>query len=736
MKMNKNSYAMKMNMKSMGCRGVAWIFSGLALVLFMMGAPAFGQYSLSDSTGAITINNDTVSSGEAKNGYPSVVTVPANVVGNLEKVTVTINGFTHGYPNDVVLLLVGPNGTAVPLMGNDGGGVGVTGLTLTFDDVVAGAGTLGTATAISSGTYKAGDNSAFGTTQAFPAPAPSTYMTSLTAFNGLKPANYAGQWSLYVLDDSQPNTGSIASWSLNLYTKPVIGTTNASVTIGENQSAVFNFSASDTTSNATLSASINLSGVTTGDIGYTNASGAFADFITAADFQFSAINPNGTSTVTITPNADLWGTADFSITLTDGGGFTTTSSNISLTVTHVAVAPAISMTTTITTSNGLATATNLISLVSLDGNPGSGLVLSVVATNGAGAGGVNLGNVGVNSNVFTSVAGLSSPIVGRTNSFYFSIVPGGFPVGTSYLNFIVTDTGNNLSTTVPVAVVVDPFTTAPFAGPLVYASTNPLTLAATAHGALSTISITNLTGFGSIGKVTVSVLGLTNIIPSGLALGLQAPDGTMVPLIANPSGNSASTYAELTFADSDGLLNVQGSGVLPAGTILTNYTLNATGGATALADALGGHSPTNTGANNVWTLFVTNTSAAELGISGGWVLDFYPTPLVQAAVQTVSMPESATTNVVFVTSDIVGSQSSAPTVTLSPSITATYSDTALAAASVSTSGSATINGTNYTTNVRDPDRQLQRSRHGDRHSNRDGGQRAAGNNTQHVHGHQ
>jgi subtilisin-like proprotein convertase family protein len=708
MKMNKNSYTMKMNMNSMQYRGVAWIFSGLALVmmLFMMGMPAFGQYSLPDSTGAITINNDTVSGGQAKNGYPSLVTVPANVAGNLEKVTVTLNGFTHAYPNDVVLLLVGPNGFAVPLMGNDGGGVSVTGLTLTFDDVVAGAGTLSTATAISSGTNMSGDNSAFGTTEPFPAPAPTNiiHKTSLTAFGGLTPADYIGQWSLYVLDDSQPNTGSIASWSLNLYTKPVIAVTNTSVTINENQSAVFNFSASDTTSNATLSASINLSGVTTGDIGYTNSSGAFADFISyPADFQFSpTINPNGPSTVTITPNADLWGTATFTITLKDGYGFTTTSSNISLTVSNVAVAPAISLaSTTITTSNGLATATNLISLVSLDGHPGSGLVLSVVATNGAGAGGVNLGNVGVNSNVFTSIAGLPTPqYVGRTNNFYFSIVPGGFPVGTSYLNFIVTDTGNNLSTTVPVAVVVDPLTNGPFAGPLVYASTNSLTLAATTHGALSTISITNLTGLGLIGKVTVSVLGLTNINPSGLALGLQAPNGTVVPLIKNPTGGSnPSTYAELTFADNDGLLNVQGSGVLPAGTILTNYVLEATAGPSALADALGGRSPTNTGATNVWTLFVTNTSTAELGISGGWVLDFYPAPLVQAAVQTITMPESATTNVVFVTSDIVGSQSSAPTVTLNPSITLNYSSNALAAASVSTSGSATINGTNYTTNV-------------------------------------
>jgi hypothetical protein len=111
---------MKMKKKSTHNRGVASFIASLApvvMMLFMTGLPAFGQYSLSPPASSlpITINNDTDNDGEAVNGFPSFVTVPgvspAGSTENLEKVTVTINGFSHGYPNDVVLLLVGPSGT-------------------------------------------------------------------------------------------------------------------------------------------------------------------------------------------------------------------------------------------------------------------------------------------------------------------------------------------------------------------------------------------------------------------------------------------------------------------------------------------------------------------------------------------------------------------------------------------------------------------------------------------------
>jgi subtilisin-like proprotein convertase family protein len=646
-------------------------------------------------------------------------------VGNIEKVTVTINGFTHTYPNDVVLLLVSPKGIALPLMGNDGGGVSVTNLTLTFDDAGPAA-TLATSTAITNGTYKTGNN-ATGVT--FPAPAPAANASSLTVFSNLPPSDYTNTWSLYVLDDSTPETGAIASWSLNIYTKPAIVPTNTAVTLNENSSTNITFTVSDSSSNEVLTPTITLADVDTINTGYTNAEGAYSNFIDTnnvpADFTFTTpINPNGPTTLTIKPNANLYGNAKFTINLTDSTGATVSTPQITLTVNPVvnsSVAPAILLPTSpfsVTTGNEVATTTNLISLVSTAGGPGSGLVFSVLATNG-------IGNVGVNSNVFISTAGLPFPATeGRTNSFYFSIVPGGFPVGTNYLNFIATDpfVVPSLSTTTAVAVVVAPLTNGPLAGPLVYVNTNSLNLAAGAHGSL-TISLTNLINIGSNGSVTVSILGLTNsVVDGGLSVALLAPDQqTLVQLIHDSTGfpissPDALTYAEITFADSDGFTNVAVDDVLPTGlptgTILTNYVLNAEGGTNSLTKTLSGVSPTNSGIMNEWTLLVTNNSTSPLGISGGWALDFYPAPVIQFPLTAITIPESASTNVVIITADRVGHQSSLPTVTFSPNPTPTYSDTVLAATNFYpigttetingtnyTVGSAIVGGTNYTTNI-------------------------------------
>ena len=675
------------------------------------GAPYLESYSVTNGI-AITITNDTFNGGRAINGYASTNVVPAVFASSsaLEKVTVTLNGFTHAYPNDVEILLVAPNGYAVALMGYDGGGVGVTNFTLTFDDAPnVFLSTLSTTAPLTNGaTYHTGDSSPYGTTLQFPSPAPVTNEPNLTVFNGLLPSSYTGTWSLYVLDDSQPATGSIASWSLNLYTKPVVNVTNTSVTLNEGQSTNFFFTVSDASSSVILTPSISLV-VTNGNIGYTNSTGQYVDFISnnILDFTFTPANPtpNGTNMVTITPNANLYGKAGFTINVTDGNGGTASSSNIFLTVSHVPIAPQISLANaTITTSNGVASAPTLMSLISLDGNPGSSMALSVVATN------VNLGNVGVNSNVFTNTASLSGAtpaVIGRTNNFNFTIVPGGFPIGTNYLNFVATDTtpGVGLSATQVVTVIVAPLTNAGLTGPLVYFNTNSLIVPAGpgTSAQFTNITITNLTHLGPIGRISVSLLGLTNILPSSLGLYLVAPDTTPVPLIGAAAGNSPSTFAELTFADTLGTPHVANNNTLPAaGTgannSVSNYVLNAAAGTAALATALGGHSPTNTGAANFWTLWVTNYGAQPLGISGGWVLDVYPAPVVQEPVQGASftMTESATTNVVFVTSDTVGTQNAAPTISMYPP-TSNYSGTTLATATMLASGaSAIVNGTTYT----------------------------------------
>jgi subtilisin-like proprotein convertase family protein len=143
--------------------------------------------------------------------YPSTINV-AGLAGTVTKVTATINVFTHTFPDDVDVLLVGPTGATVVLMSDTGDGADVVGVTLTFDD--AAAGSLPDSTQIVSGTFRPTN---VGGTDAFPAPAPAgPHGSTLSVFNGTNPN---GQWQLFVVDDFPADSGSFAGgWSLTIET--------------------------------------------------------------------------------------------------------------------------------------------------------------------------------------------------------------------------------------------------------------------------------------------------------------------------------------------------------------------------------------------------------------------------------------------------------------------------------------------------------------------------------------
>jgi len=140
--------------------------------------------------------------------YASKITV-AGQPASPSKVTVTLRGVTHTYPDDIDVLLVGPTGQKLILMSDTGGGGALSSTTLTFDD--AAASKLPDATQISAGTFKPTD---FGSGDAFASPAPaSPYATTLATFAGLNPN---GDWSLYVVDDEAGDSGAIVGgWSLS-----------------------------------------------------------------------------------------------------------------------------------------------------------------------------------------------------------------------------------------------------------------------------------------------------------------------------------------------------------------------------------------------------------------------------------------------------------------------------------------------------------------------------------------
>jgi uncharacterized repeat protein (TIGR01451 family) len=148
--------------------------------------------------------------------YPATIVV-ADMAGAVAGVTATLRSFSHGWPDDVDVLLVGPGGHTVLLISDCGGGNALAGVTLTFaDDAVTG---LPDSGAFNSGAYRPTNFDS--TTDHFPAPAPaSPYGAALGTFAGSNPN---GAWTLYVIDDGAMDSGNIMQgWVLSLTTTNLV----------------------------------------------------------------------------------------------------------------------------------------------------------------------------------------------------------------------------------------------------------------------------------------------------------------------------------------------------------------------------------------------------------------------------------------------------------------------------------------------------------------------------------
>ena len=168
------------------------------------------------SNGAAIVINDASDATP----YPSTITV-SGVSGKVSKLQVLLRGVTHTWPDDLDILLVGPGGQEAILMSDAGGGYGINGVDLTFDDSATSA--LPDSAQIVAGAYKPTD---YETGDAFGGPAPvEPYTASLAGFLDTNPN---GAWSLYVRDDEGGNIGTIATgWTLTLtLSHPVVTTTN------------------------------------------------------------------------------------------------------------------------------------------------------------------------------------------------------------------------------------------------------------------------------------------------------------------------------------------------------------------------------------------------------------------------------------------------------------------------------------------------------------------------------
>ncbi len=123
--------------------------------------------------------------------YPSEIQV-SGITGHVARVTATLFQLTHDQPGSLAVLLVAPDGTALPLMAFDAEDSTANGVTLTFDDTAL---EWLPEESLVSGTYQPTRFEA----PVFPPPAPNgARVTRFAEFSGHE---LNGVWKLFALDD-------------------------------------------------------------------------------------------------------------------------------------------------------------------------------------------------------------------------------------------------------------------------------------------------------------------------------------------------------------------------------------------------------------------------------------------------------------------------------------------------------------------------------------------------------
>lgn len=186
---------------------------------------AFGTFTF-DSTNRINILD-----GAPALPYPSTINV-SGLTGIISRVAVTLVGLTHTFPDDIDMLLTGPNGANVVFMSDAGGSFDVFGATVRFDDRAPFF--LPDDGQIFSGSYKPTD---FPGGDSFTAPAPATNMNgSFAAYAGSAPN---GAWSLYVVDDRGNDVGEVLNgWRLEITTVNPATVTDTGITMTDSPDPV------------------------------------------------------------------------------------------------------------------------------------------------------------------------------------------------------------------------------------------------------------------------------------------------------------------------------------------------------------------------------------------------------------------------------------------------------------------------------------------------------------------
>lgn len=185
---------------------------GLAFAAALMAAPVWAQ-SWCSSGGPISISSGPPAGASP---YPSTIVV-SNTASAIEHISIGINGLTHGYPDDLDLLLVGPGGQKMVIQSDAGTSEDRLGISYVITD--GGTDPLPDATMLTTANWRPAN---YASTDMFPAPAPAGpynepapagSATLASVFGGTNPN---GTWSLYVADDSGGDGGQIGNWCIRL----------------------------------------------------------------------------------------------------------------------------------------------------------------------------------------------------------------------------------------------------------------------------------------------------------------------------------------------------------------------------------------------------------------------------------------------------------------------------------------------------------------------------------------
>lgn len=191
-------------------------FAGFCLFLNALASSASPSTVFSNPQSIAINTNSGIFAPTAAAPYPSNISV-AGMTGTITKVEVTLKGLSHNSLANLDFLLVSPSGAKFVFMSDVSGGFSVDDRVFTIKDDAF---TFPVFIDPVSGPYKPTSGDAVADT--FPAPAPAgPYLqpasaSFASAFNGTDPN---GQWSLYAVDDTLVNAGSInTGWSLTITT--------------------------------------------------------------------------------------------------------------------------------------------------------------------------------------------------------------------------------------------------------------------------------------------------------------------------------------------------------------------------------------------------------------------------------------------------------------------------------------------------------------------------------------